>query len=177
MRPDELEKYINDNRSDFDTHQIPEKVWPQIYNQLPAKKQTWRQVMKIAAVGLVMLLVGFGIGKVNNTSKVQLADIAPPEFIETENYYVKQVATTYQEIKAIGGDEKIDQNLRALDEVYQELKNELLHSKVKNKEVILDAMVKNYQTKTELMKKILERLQEKKKYTDSKIIENEAIEI
>lgn len=178
MQRDELEKYIAEQRVDFDIHDLPEQVWPKIYQDLPDKKNSRFRFLKMAAVGLALITVGFGIGSFyfyNNDS--HLADIAPPEFIETENYYAQQVATTYKEIKAIGGDENIDENLRALDEVYQELKSELLESKVNNREMILDAMIKTYQTKTELMEKILERLQEKKKYTDPKNNENEKIEI
>lgn len=178
MEKDKLEKYISENREAFDIHELPDNIWPRIYDQLPDKRKRRFNILKLAAVGLVLLAVGIGIGnQMHSNEPIRLADIAPPEFIETENYYAQQVANSYKELKAIGGDKHIDADLQALDEVYKELKNELLYSQVKNKEIILDAMIKNYQTKADLMQMILERLQEKENYIDPKNNENEKVEI
>jgi len=82
-----------------------------------------------------------------------------------------------QQIKDPEAKSSIEQDLEQLDEVYQELREELINAEVKNQDVIINAMIKNYKVKIGMLKRILEKTNEKEFIKEINNNSNEKISI
>ena len=93
-----------------------------------------------------------------------------PEYREVENYYVSQVKFMQNEFTSLdlsNPDQKeiMMQELASMDSVYVELQKELRANP--NDQRIVDAMIKHYQQKIDVMSYILEQLRQVKAETDN----------
>lgn len=87
-----------------------------------------------------------------------------PEYKEVENYYVQQVSFMENEFTNLDFENNPEQKeimlseLQSMDSVYVELQKELRANP--NDQRIVNAMIKHYQTKIEVMSYILEQLKQ-----------------
>jgi cell division protein FtsB len=161
---DKLEKYIQQNKEAFDSSSPPDFIWEQVDKKLESKKHIVIPIkmLKYAAIVVLVLFTGMLIGTKLNTSKPQYAQWE--EYKTTENYLALQVNNKYDLLNQKNMlDEQAKSDLLVLDEIYYELKNELIKSNNENSELIINAMIQNYKTKI----KILERITEKKTLEES----------
>lgn len=99
-----------------------------------------------------------------------LSDVSP-EYKEVENYYVQQVSfmeNEFTNIDFVNNPEQKDimlSELQSMDSVYVELQKELRTNP--NDQRIVNAMIKHYQTKIEVMSYILDQLKEINTETDN----------
>jgi hypothetical protein len=166
---DKLEKFIKENREEFDFHIPDPQIWNRIEKQLDAKKEkgrVWLLATRMAAAIVTILAVGILIGiQISRRDVHQINYALSPvlkSYQETEQYYQQQVNLKLEEVKALQPESNIEQDLKQLDEVYNELKEELIRSNYSNSEVMINAMIKNHKTKVEILESILEKQKQNK---------------
>jgi hypothetical protein len=169
MKPDRLEKFVNENRHEFDHMEPSDKVWDAISNKLneqPIQKARRLNWMKVAAVVAVLLTVPAIVYRVNFPGVEQSANAVPvdpevQELMEAEAFYAQEVSgklaeirkcyQIYPELKS-----EIEGDLNELEAMYLSLKNDLREN-ISNKEVI-EAMIENNRYRMKLVEDVLEQI-------------------
>lgn len=177
---DNLERFISENREDFDDAVPSLKAWGEIdgvLSEQKAKVISIRRTLAIAASVLILLSTGayFGSYFSNNSDENiahQLAEIAP-EFIEAEQYYQQQIDEKYKQLTSYSHDRSIDEDLSQLDVAMQELKEELIIAPKGKEQQIVESLIQSYQTKVYILERVLERIQSTEKAQNSKPEDNE----
>lgn len=166
MQRDNLEKFILDNREDFDRAVPSLKVWAEIDKKLEqnsSKRITLWQSVRIAAAILVILVIGGVIGNYLdfNTSAEQAAylESVPPEFVELEQFYNQQINQKYQQLVNYQKQHTVEDELKEIDQVMEELKLELLEAPAHSGQQILRNLIKTYQIKIQILERVLEHHQ------------------
>jgi vacuolar-type H+-ATPase subunit I/STV1 len=172
-----LEKFVQENRAAFDDKFPSAMLWENISDKLneietekpeikviSLRSRVYRYV-SIAAIGLVLLTVGGLIG--SYLTQQQQGDnltfgAINEEYEELENFYSQKVNTKVNELKKYRFDENIIEDIDELDIAFVELKKELKkqNTDIDNEEII-DEMIANYQTKIEILERVLNRLERK----------------
>ena len=165
---DRLEEFIIENRGAFDKEVPSLKVWAHIDQQLEKKQapriRRMRFLRAAAAIALVLTAgcaIGFYLNGVSSSDPVaerSLADVAP-EFAELEQYYASQVSLKMQELATFQHADAVQSDMQQLDELFQELATELDKAPEGAEERIINAMIDNYQTRLEILERVLEKIQ------------------
>jgi len=162
---DQLEKFVRNNRAEFDSSNPDPGLWNAIEDRLPQKEAKRFSIWKltsVAAVGLVLVLSGVIVGmSMNNDNVKSTAEYM--EFREAEQYYNMQLQQRVSALSTYTYDPTIDDDLAELKEVYNELTTELEDGMEPNKNDIIQALIQNYQTRVDLLERVLERLEEGQK--------------
>ena len=178
---DNLEKFIAENRDQFDVFDPDEKLWKGVQSRIQKQKRTrisTRGILWRAAAVVVIFMLSFAVQEflirediwVSKRDRTIKTD-AIPELKEAEIYYTTMVNDKLNEIQPMIeefpelGDE-LRSDLLELDSIYEGLKADLVDN-IANDEVV-EAMIQNYRLKL----KILEDIQSFLKET-SKTQENE----
>ena len=191
MKKDRLEEYIKNHRDEFDQDSPPPMVWMNIEKNLDKEqnkdvvvKQTSTpiimRIMQIAAMFVVVMGVGLLIGlQINNGNKNAFSSPQLQEFVEAEKHYSKEIDKMWQVVNASSLDEKetIQEDLNALDAVYNELKNELLSNPNANTDYVVNAMINNYRAKIDILETVLMEYQMEKTNNNILILDNEKSDI
>jgi len=171
---DKLEKFVRNNRQDFDNLEVPEDLFSKIEKNLSDDKPSKiislsrKQIMKIAAAVFVPILVSYlVIGQINHKKIVKLtAEIQNSktdnnplvgELIESETYYNGLIAQKTKEIYASLADqpeliEEIDNMLNDIDNSYKMI-NADFNENV-NSESVMTAMVSCQRQKLQSLEEI-----------------------
>lgn len=165
MNKDKLERFIIDRRASFDDKEPPKMAWGKIQeelskdNKVPRRISLW-QFTRIAAA--IVLLVGIGviIGK-QSTTENPIASIEEnfPEFVEAKIYYEVEVNEKLAQLASYNYDESLEEDMSQLDTFMEELKKELEEAPKGAEEQIINAMITNYQTKLDILERVLESIQ------------------
>jgi len=162
MQKDKLETFIETNQQEFNQRKAPPLVWTAIEKELdkkPRKPFRLRYFLSIAAAAAVLLCVGVAMGIQYAQPSIESKLLAShPEYLEAEKHYKQMVNYKINEVQALGKQEYVQQDLKQLDAVYQELKNELLSAGVGDEELIVEAMIDHYKSKLELLSIVLDKL-------------------
>jgi len=169
MKPDRLEKFVNENRHEFDLLEPSDRIWESISAQLneePKSKIRKFSWMKIAAVVVLALAIPAVIYQVKFSEQIQSAkavqaDPEIQELIEAEAYYAQEVSGKMAEINKcykVHPEIKIEieGDLNELEMMYHSLKNDLKEN-ISNKEVI-EAMIENNRNRMKLVDEVLEQI-------------------
>jgi hypothetical protein len=172
-----LEKFIQKNRREFDTESPSDNVWDAIEKTVPAKKEakifSMRDMLKWSAAAVVFFVALTAIYFIyikkyshdNSTAKNQeeiavktvtpdeLSGIAPEHASEFKKIY-NSIASSQEQLKnaAAGQPELYKQflnDLAVLDSSYRSLRNQALVTP--NRDVIIKAMMQNLQLQAELI--------------------------
>ena len=172
-----LEKFIQKNRREFDTESPSDSVWNAIEKNVPAKKEakifSMRDMLKWSAAAVVFFVALTAIYFIyikkysheNSTATDpqqavaktvtpdELSSIAPEHASEFKKIY-NSIATSQRELKnaAAGQPELYKQflnDLAVLDSSYRSLRNQALVTP--NRDVIIKAMMQNLQLQAELI--------------------------
>jgi len=183
-----LERFVRDNRNEFDSFEPRADLWQEIDKQLRAEEKKVRplwfhsSVMRYAAAVVILLVAGYGIfqlGKFSATDepiatvekpKPTLAQINP-ELAQAEAYYTslineEKALLNPQEIEELGLKDDFNEDLVTLDSTYQNLRKQLLVQP--NKEPIVAAMIKNLQLRVEIIRQQIETLQRVNQYKNKR---------
>jgi hypothetical protein len=170
---DELDNFINQNRSSFDELEPRKETWSKIETGLKndsSKKSDLTWVWKAAAMVFLCLSAALLIEKYNN-SESQLAENdrpkeknETPEWQQAEVYYTQLISQKRTEIKSVLNkkqltDVELLEDLKQMDEMYLGLKEDL--SENQNDKRLIDAMIRNLQLRVEILNrqlKILEKI-------------------
>ena len=162
---DQLEKYVRNHRAEFDSSSPDPGLWNTIEDRLPRKEAKRFSIWKltsVAAAGLVLVLSGVIVGmSMNDTDLKSTAEYM--EFREAEQYYNMQLQQRVSALSEYTYDKTIDDDLNDLQEVYNELTTELEDGMEPNKNDIIQALIQNYQTRVDLLERVLERLEDGQK--------------
>ena len=183
---DEFEKFVKDNKENFDTEVPSFQLWNNIEPQLNEQDKTQQSPLKIvssarrtirmkmvryasiAAVGLLLLTVGgvigsyWTVGGEPQVAGISLGEVSD-EYAEVEQHYAQQVNLNIEKLKKLNYDEAILKDIEELDIAFQELKQELGHSNEISNEEIIHAMIENYQMKIDILERVLNRMKPKQK--------------
>lgn len=175
---DKLEIFVRENKAAFDDKMPKDFVWEGIETRL--KQQTEPsgtlkvislrsrvyQYTKIAAIGLLLLTVGGFLGSYWTTQK-QAEQLSfgsiNEEYQELETFYAEQVNSQMTQLKKYRIDESLMNDIKELDASFSELKKELeINENDVNNEAIVNAMIENYESKIDILERVLNRLERKK---------------
>lgn len=158
-----LEKFVIQNRTELDTAVPSLKVWAEIDKKLErksAKRRSLWTFVKAAAAVIILLGAGslIGVNLSENNSGTGLAEVAP-QYADLEHYYNSQIDQKVKQLASYRHDVYVQEDLRQLDEVFTELRNELEFAPKGAEEKIIQLMIENYETKIEILERVLEKIQ------------------
>ena len=169
---DKLEKYIAENRDQFDQYEPDPGMWKKIERKIqPESRMDWRMILiraaGVAAIFVVSFLISEYIHRVmeegTRTGRMVKRDkeIVIPELQEAEAYYAGLVSEKLAQMKSVISDypdieKELQNDLSELDSIYAELKNDL-RDNIANQEVI-NAIIENYRLRIEILEDMLVEL-------------------
>jgi hypothetical protein len=151
---DSLEQFIISHRAAFDDKKAPAGVWAKLDKKDAPVHHLWKW-SAIAASALLLMAIGYIIGDHMNAGN-QTARWA--EYQETEQFYQTRINQKMDEVKALPVSHEVLNDLQMLDEVYDELKKQLLADPNADANVLLMAMVKHQQQKLDVLEKIINKM-------------------
>jgi len=158
---DHLEKFISQNKGQFDDRNPNPAIWNEIESRLPGHQARRISIWKItsaAAVGLVLILSGVITGmRVNNSQAGMTAEYV--EFQEAKQYFGNQLQQRVSALSAYDADPDVYNDLEELQQVYDQLTTELEDGLAPNQNDIIQALIQNYQTRIDLLERVLSRLE------------------
>jgi hypothetical protein len=177
-----IEEIFKNNRGEFDDREPSDGHFERFSFKLAtrlhagrAKRSILPYLLKAAVVTLLVTLSSLWtfdhFVRPNLKTKMTLSEVSP-EYREVESYYVQQVNFMENEFTALDlsnpeQKEVLMKEMASMDSVYTELQKELRANP--NDQRIIDAMIKHYQTKIEVMSYILEQLREIKAETSNPV--------
>ena len=196
MKKDRIERFIRDNREDFDSFEPPLGLWAEIERRLPEviipaeeetkiiplgkQKSIWSKAFTgknwgIAACIIFLLGLGFFAGhyaiKPSHTDPI-IAEVSPEEG-KMAFRYASLIETKRAEIKSIEGSnpqlyKEFAGEIQRLEVDYQNLRSEL--SQTPNQEEIVEAMIQNLQMQLDILNRQLQIIQKISKPSHEKTI-------
>jgi len=162
MNKDNLEKFIFERRDAFDDQEPPKMTWGKIQqelqkdNKVPRRISLW-QVVKMASLIVFLISIGIVIGQYSS-SNTEIASIEEsfPEFKEAQTYYEFEVDEKLAQLARYSYDNSLEEDMAQLDDFMEELRMELEEAPKGTEELIINAMITNYQTKLDILEKVLE---------------------
>jgi len=188
MKTDKLEKFVIDNRNDFDDLEPSPAIWDKIQKKEPKKLElNWTRILVRAAAVVVIFVSSYifidFINKQNTDIVFAETETMDPEdaliyqdLREAEFYYSSMIEQRKEEFYHLAGNNSplrndINMELSELDNIFRELKEDL-NDNADNEEVVV-AMILNYRLKLEILEEILLQLEPAKDNT--KKDENEIV--
>lgn len=168
---DKLEKFIIENREDFNIHEPDPAIWDKIKKSTQKEKKkviAWRSVLWRAAIIVVIFTAGFTASKFFTNEDIranrQIEKI--PQLVEAEAYYSSMVNDKLGQIERHYSDhpdlqDDILKDFEELDNMYDDLKKDLFDN-IATQEIV-EAMIQNYRLKLEILEDILNELSEQEK--------------
>jgi hypothetical protein len=158
-----LEKFIGDNRNEFDDAVPSAKVWENLaagFDKKKQKKSLLLPLYKWSIAAALVITAGVTIFLVVNNKKagtepggVAKIDTATinsiaPEYAPEVNEFAKMVILKQEELKALAPEQpelyrKFATDINQLDSSYKSLKSQL--SATPNRELLIQAMIQNLQ--------------------------------
>ncbi|QHT68888.1 hypothetical protein GXP67_20660 [Rhodocytophaga rosea] len=178
---DKLKDFINEHREEFDSFEPRPDLWQDISKELPQKKTarvislTYARMWQYAAAVVLLIAAVFVIrqyiptntdGLVTPPTTTASLEKIAPQMAEVERYYTSLINERKTQmgsfdLKSLGVNENLQQDIAGLDSAYARLKTELLTTP--NKEQIMDAMIQNLQLRMEILNQQLNTLEEIRK--------------
>jgi len=164
---DELEKLIEKNRQLFDTAEPSTDHFERFEKMLKSQQlpkrpnMEWTTVLKVACIAILIVLSGLYVGEHFIVSKVPIANYSP-EFKEAKDYYIhvvdQRIGVIEQMQNHLSPEQKImlDEEMQEMDAMYKKLQKDF--KATPNDPRILQAMLKYYQTKADLLNRIIQDL-------------------
>lgn len=186
---DRLERFVRDNRDDFDNYEPSKDLWKKIEVEVAKQQPTGKHLngkvvrfgstrwgIAIAAGIAILLTVGYGAVMYSQIPENFAGLDMPPVYEKTYGKELVQFASLVEqkreELKALEKEDpqlyhQFDVELQALDKNYQSLKNELPQNP--NPEDLLKAMVQNLTMQIDLLNQQLQIIQKIKEVKNGKI--------
>lgn len=185
----ELKKFIEDNREEFDDRTPSAKVWANIESSLSPKKEKRsiiRPLYKWSMVAAAVLIISTGVyfvmfdkktpdeTTVSSGHEATGAD-SPESLTPQMNQFVKMIDMKQEELKTLAAEQpelykKFSNDLNQLDSSYNTLKTQL--NSAPNREMLLEAMIQNLQLQLSVLNQqlnIINQIKQSKKNSHEKI--------
>jgi len=154
---DELRKYIQENKEEWQTPPVPEGLWDSIEKETTPKvvsiKRARLWVMSGATVAAAVI-AGLFLFMDQPADNRQVGD----PFHEVELFYEAQLTSKMEQLSAFEVDEELLGEIELLKEEYTSLKTEMEVSV--NNEEILEQMMENYRWRLKIIERLLIELEE-----------------
>lgn len=190
MKTDKLEKFIIENRNEFDDLVPDPAIWDKIQKRKPGKiVLNWTNILvRVAAVVVIIVTSYIFIDYLSNQNQVPIftqEETLDPEdakivqeLIEADYYYTTQINEKKKEFYCLtannnGLRDDINMELVELDQVFKDLKEDLKDN-ADNEEVVF-AIIQNYRVKLEILEEILMQLRSAEENNDC--YENESVDM
>jgi len=174
---DDLEKFVQQQRELFDVKIPDEKIWKNISKQVNSHKMriVWynSNLFRSIAAGFTLLVIGGSIGFLianKKESPLWNVGIASEPFIDFEMVSKKSINEKLFQLRELNAEESIFSDLQQLDKSMEELKKELDRIPSGQEKIILEQLKRGYQTKIDILDKIIYRLESKTQKQDEKAI-------
>lgn len=151
---DSLKEHIESNAEDFEVYPLDSNDWNKITDKLDPPKRHYRWWALGVAASFAVIFISSVL--VLSTSE----NVATNELTEMESFYEEAISQKVTLVKSHLQDDRILQDLSAMDEAFAELKLDL-DENVDNEEVVM-AMMENYQLKLRILEEILTELEKEK---------------
>jgi hypothetical protein len=186
-----LEKFVGDNRNEFDDKMPSDKVWENLAAGLASNKQKkfiLRPLYKWSIAAAILITAGMAIFLVVNTSKknnhnfaattkvdtVKDTNSIAPEYAPEVNEFAKLVVLKQEELKALAPEQpelyrRFTTDINQLDSSYKSLKSQI--SATPNREVLIEAMIQNLQLQLNVLNQqlnIINQIKQSKKLDHEK---------
>lgn len=187
---DPLEKYIISNREKFDPEEPDQGHFDRFLRKQESLRNrpsvfTWKYMLQAAAVTVLVVISTLWVyekltGTQENTVIIRLADISP-EYGEAEMYYTSLINRKYNEIRTFdfrngsGEHKMLLKELSEMDTIYKSLEKEL--NAERGNQMVINAMIRHYQLKLDIMNSILEHLYQVHNEEQLKTEDDDAIRI
>lgn len=148
-----IEEFVRDHRDAFDDLKAPSRVWPKIIQET-RQVVSWWKLIAIAASILLLISVGYII-RSETQPGFQMAGW--DEYLATEKYYEMQIKVKMDQIKTLQVGDEVLADIKILDDVYQDLKTQLIQYPNADGQILLSAMIRRQKQKLEVMEEILNR--------------------
>jgi len=167
---DPLEVFIRNNRNAFDTETPGQRVWAAIEQATPANTAkiisvNWRRHLLRAAAAIILLVAGINIGLWYGAGSAQagmsMSDVST-EYAELEQYYQRDITSKQNKLTRFASysDKNVLDDLRQMDGMMNELREELANVPPGNREQVVRAMIENYKAKTAILERVLEHIEQ-----------------
>ncbi len=165
---DRIERFITENREEFDFRDPDPGVWTAIENRIrPRRKTGWRLILQRAAIVAIIFAASYTVNEMvhryRNTglralNKKEKQETGIPGLKEAEAYYNERVNQKMDELRPIISncpwlEDELKFDMSELDSVYADLKNDLKDD-MANQEVI-EAIIDNYRLKISILESLL----------------------
>ncbi len=170
MKEDKLEKFLRENREQFDVYDPDPGIWHTIKPARKVKEEkpvNWRVIgWRGAAAGIVfilsLLIAEYLFQPYGPFSRFRFAnrnEIMIPELQEAEIYYTSQLQLKFQDVKDYlteypGLENELIRDFQAIDSIQNELKKDLKDN-ISNREVV-EALIQNYRIKLTILEDLLQ---------------------
>lgn len=153
---DSLKDHIESKAEDFELYPFDANEWNKIAEKLdPPKKKFNGWLMGVAASAAVILISTVLVMSSSSSSS------SSNEVAEMEGFYEEAINQKITLVKNQLKDDRILNDLEAMDAAFSELKSDL-DENVDNEEVVM-AMMENYKLKLQILEEILTELGKEKK--------------
>lgn len=165
MHRDSLERWIEDHRESFDEAVPSLKVWAEIDKRMSARhtrRMTIWRGLRVAAAVVALLFTGAVAGLYlagGPPPATTSLETFSPEYAEMARYYESQIDQRVQQLAAYQHGDAVLEDFEQLDALMAELRQELLSAPAGKEEQILENLIRSYQTKVEILERVLERIQ------------------
>jgi hypothetical protein len=169
---DRFEKFIRENREEFNFREPDPRVWNKIESGIrPRRIINWRTIVSRAAMVLIIFAASYMVHEwIDNHGRIvagkrsqekAAAKIVIPELQEAELYYSGLISEKLEEVKPIlascpGVEEELNTDMSDLDSLYAALKADL-NDNIANQEVI-EAIIENYRLRIAILEELLAEL-------------------
>lgn len=179
----QLEKFIADNRSDFNDKTPSGNVWDNIEAAMAGKQKKTSLLtpfFKWSMAAAAVLVMGTGIYLFTKKDKItEKGTVATENNYEVPdapevNQFAKIIAIKQEELKTLGKEQpelyqQFTKDITQLDSSYNALKNQL--NSTPNREMLLEAMIQNLQLQLNVLNQqlnIINEIKQSKNYSHEK---------
>jgi hypothetical protein len=171
MEKDKLEKFVMENREDFDVYEPDDKFWDKIQKSTnsPVRIMNWKSIMMRAAAVVIIFIASYYFHDLTRQDISQevttVSDEQPDEqmqiLMEAEVFYTSKINTAMSEFILLSGNDKnliedLKIDLGELDDIFAELKNDLKENG--NNQDVIEAMIQNYRIKLQILEEMVEQM-------------------
>jgi hypothetical protein len=180
---DKFEKFIRENREEFDFREINPLLWKKVESGIrPKHVISWKTILSRAAIVIIIFAASYAVHDlIDNHGHILAGKKSPekhakeimiPELQEAELYYSGLVSEKLEEVKPILAgcpdvEKELNTDMSELDSLYSDLKADLKDN-VANQEVI-EAIIENYRLRIAILEELLAELKPENDMCVSKV--------
>ncbi len=164
-----LESFIRHHRNEFDTQLPGDQVWSSIEQALPARpakvvQLPWQRYLTRIAAAIVILIAGVNIGiwyAGSSQPGMSLSEVSP-EYAELEQFYQRDISAKQNKLASFASyqGKAVRDDLKQMDQMMNELREELSNVPPANREQVVRAMIENYKAKAAILERVLRYLEQ-----------------